>query len=527
MENADDRRAGSSKLFAVLSLSLPNLLSLLMTLKALITSTLISKQGINRYDFETVPEVRIVRRSTNRSPQIPDRVNDRYVPWEQRWRIGRVLRERTPREKHAGWKAPKNRPDPVDLLIKSNGTRLPDLVPIRYGRMLTSAFAFLRGSAAVMASDLSRTAKTGVVVQACGDCHLMNFGAFATPERQLIFDINDFDETLPAPWEWDLKRLAASFAVAGKYINLNRRDVLAASESAVRSYRKSMIRYSRMRVLDIWYDHVDVDQFIKGLANPQWQKRWRERIARERARSVIEHDFPKLAARRGQHPRIKDNPPLIFHLPDRNDERFHHAVTAGHLAYLESLAPQYRAILERYKLVDIAMKVVGVGSVGTLCAIALLMASDDDPLFLQFKEANASVLEPYAGASEYKNHGQRVVVGLRFMQAASDVLLGWSHGELRGRDFYLRQLRDMKMSIIMEAMDRDTLKYYAKVCGRVLARAHARSADPAIIAGYMGNSAIFDEAVAQFAMDYSAQTDRDHESLGEAVRSGRIEASSL
>jgi uncharacterized protein (DUF2252 family) len=464
-------------------------------------------------------------RVKNRSQSVhPDRMSDKYVPWEKRWQTGKLLRERVPREKHAGWSPPKNRPDPIDLLIKSNKTRLPDLVPIRYERMLSSPFAFLRGSAAVMASDLSGTPRTGIRVQACGDCHLMNFGAFATPERQLIFDINDFDETLPAPWEWDLKRLAASFAVASKYINLTGRDSRAACESAVRSYRKSMIKYSRMRVLDIWYDHVDVEQLIRGLPDPQWQKRWRERIAKERARSVAEHDFPKLAARRGLHPLIKDNPPLIYHLPENQSRGFHEAVTAGHLAYMESLAPQYRVILERYKLVDIAMKVVGVGSVGTMCAIALLMASDDDPLFLQFKEANASVFEPYAGASEYHNHGQRVVVGQRFMQAASDVLLGWSHGNLLGRDFYLRQLRDMKMSVIMEAMDKTTLWYYAKVCGRVLARAHARSADPALVAGYMGNSATIDEAIGQFAMDYSAQTDRDHESLAESVRNGRVDA---
>jgi uncharacterized protein (DUF2252 family) len=466
------------------------------------------------------------RAKSDSTPRNYDRLLDRYIPWEQRWGAGRALRERVPREKHAGWAAHKDRPDPIDLLIKSNATRLPNLIPIRYGRMLTSAFAFLRGSAAVMASDLSRTPKTGIRVQACGDCHLMNFGAFATPERQLIFDINDFDETLPAPWEWDLQRLAASFAVGGKYINLSRRDASAASESAVRSYRKSMGKYSRMRVLDIWYDRENVEQLIEGLPNPEWQKRWRERIAKERARSVIEHDFPKLAARRGQRPRIRDNPPLIYHLPDDQSRRFHSAVTTGHLAYVESLAPQYRAILQRYKLADMAMKVVGVGSVGTMCAIALLMASDDDPLFLQYKEATASVLEPYAGASVYQNHGQRVVVGQRFMQAAGDMLLGWSHGEMRRRDFYVRQLRDMKMSIIMEAMDKDSLKYYAKVCGHVLARAHARSADPAVIAGYMGNSTTFDEAIAEFAMDYSAQTDRDHESLAEAVRKGRVEAAS-
>jgi len=369
-----------------------------------------------------------MRRSENgSSARNYDRLQDHYVPWEQRWRAGRALRERTPRERHAGWTPRDGRPDPIGLLIKSNETRLPNLVPIRYGRMLTSAFAFLRGSAAVMACDLSRTPKTGIRVQACGDCHLMNFGAFATPERQLIFDINDFDETLPAPWEWDLKRLAASFAVAAKYINLKRDDASAATESAVRSYRKSMIKYSRMRVLDIWYDRESVEQLIEGLPNPEWQKRWRERIAKERAQSVIEHDFPKLAARRGEKPRIKNNPPLIFHLPEKHRRAYHRAVSAGHRAYVASLAPQYRAILERYKLVDTAIKVVGVGSVGTMCSIALLMASDDDPLFLQYKEADASVLEPYAGASEYQNHGQRVVVGQRFMQAAGDMLLGWSH----------------------------------------------------------------------------------------------------
>ena len=458
--------------------------------------------------------------------QVRDRLEDKHVPWEQRWREGKALREQVPRESHARWKAPKDRPDPIDILIKSNATRLPDLVPIRNARMLSSAFAFLRGSAAVMAWDLSRTPKSGIRVQACGDCHLMNFGAFATPERQLIFDINDFDETLPAPWEWDLKRLTASFAVAGKYINLSRRDVIATCESVVRSYRKWMGKYSRMRVIDIWYDRLDVEQLIDGLPDPNWQKHWRERIAKERVHSAIEHEFPKLAARRGQKPRIRDNPPLIFHMRENTGKAYHEAVNAGHLSYLASLPPQIRAIVERYKIADMAMKVVGVGSVGTLCMITLLMASNEDALFLQLKEAEASVLEPYAGASEYKNHGQRVVVGQRFMQAASDMLLGWSHGDMRNRDFYIRQLRDMKMSIVMEAMDKNTLKYYGKVCGRVLARAHSRSSDPAVIAGYMGNSTTFDEAVAEFAMDYSTQTDRDHGIMAEAVRKGRLEVAS-
>ena len=454
---------------------------------------------------------------------VQGRLIERYVPWEQRWQEGKALREQVPRENHAGWTAPKNRPDPIDILIKSNATRLPELVPIRNARMLSSAFAFLRGSAAVMAWDLSRTPKTGIRVQACGDCHLMNFGAFATPERLLIFDINDFDETLPAPWEWDLKRLAASFAVAGKYINLTRRDVIAACEALVASYRKWMGKYSRMRVIDIWYDRLDVEQLIEGLPDPNWQKRWREQIAKERVHSAVEHEFPKLAARRSEKPRIRDNPPLIFHMPGNRGKAFHEAVAAGHHSYLASLPPHYRAIVERYKIADMAMKVVGVGSVGTLCMVTLLMASGEDPLFLQLKEAEASVLEPYAGASEFKNHGQRVVVGQRFMQAASDMLLGWSHGDMRNRDFYIRQLRDMKMSVVMEAMDKNTLKYYAKICGRVLARAHARSKDPALIAGYMGNSTTFDGAVAEFAMDYSVQTDRDHDSMAKAVRKGRLE----
>ena len=466
-----------------------------------------------------VPKVEPDSHRRNRDTEI-------YAPLKDRLQAGKALRERVPRDRHGGWTPAANRPDPIDLLIRSNEARLPDLVPIRNGRMLTSPFAFLRGSATVMASDLSQTPTTGVRVQACGDCHLMNFGAFATPERQLIFDINDFDETLPAPWEWDVKRLTASFAVAGKYIDLSEGDSRATCEAAVRSYRKSIAMYSQLRVIDIWYAHEEVEQLIKGLPDPEWQRRWRARIAKERAHSLVEHEFPKLAAHKGQKPRIRDNPPLIYHLPGETNHEFHRSTIASHSEYLESLAPHYRAIIERYKLMDVAVKVVGVGSVGTLCMIALLMASDDDPLFIQVKEADASALEPYAGASEFQNHGQRVVVGQRFMQAASDMLLGWAHGKVRGRDFYVRQLRDMKMCVVLEAMDRNSLKYYAKVCARVLARAHARSADPALIAGYLGNSTVFDEAVAQFAMDYSAQTDRDHQSLAEAVRSGRIEASS-
>jgi uncharacterized protein (DUF2252 family) len=451
------------------------------------------------------------------------RLGESYVPWQERWRVGKALRERVPREEHAGWTPPKSRPNPIELVIKSDATRIPRLVPVRYGRMLTSPFAYLRGSANVMAWDLSRTPKTGIRVQAAGDCHLMNFGGFATPERRLIFDINDFDETLPAPWEWDVKRLAASFAVAGGYLGLRRGEARSASEAAVRSYRRSMAGYARLGVLEVWYDYEDVEKMLRSLPI-RWKKQWRAEIAKERAQGPIEHEFPKLARVKGGNVRIRDNPPLVYHARDVDSREFHEAVTQAHFDYLKSVRPHHRVVIERYKLRDVAMKVVGVGSVGTFCAVALLMASPDDPLFLQIKQANASTLEPYAGPSEYKNHGERVVVGQRFVQAASDMLLGWGHGRTIGHDFYVRQLRDMKMSIDLETMDYEALQYYAKLCGHVLARAHARSGDAAVIAGYMGKGTVFDEAIADFAMDYSAQTDRDHKALADAVREGRIRA---
>src|SRR5215469_4379952 len=457
-------------------------------------------------------------------PKNYDRFAERYIEPDQRRTSGKALREKVPRETHAGWRPPPRRKDPIDILSETNRDRMPNLVPIRHARMLTSAFAFFRGSAAIMAYDLSRTPSTRIRVQACGDCHLLNFGAFATPERRLLFDINDFDETLPAPWEWDVKRLAASFAVAARYTGLKRSEAEAIAETAVRSYRKWMAQYARMNTLDVWYDHVDVEELIKSLPNEAKQARLRKKIAKARAQSILEHDFPKLAAKQGKQPRIKDNPPLIFHLDETDTKEFHAAVTEGYFAYLRSLAPHHRALIDRFKLCDLAMKVVGVGSVGTLCAIVLGMVSDTDPLFLQIKEANASVVEPYAGASEYKNHGERVVVGQRFMQAASDMLLGWSHGNVRGRDFYVRQLRDMKMSVTIETMDKIGFDFYAKLCGRVLARGHARSGDAVMIAGYLGNRTVFDEAAAQFATEYADQTERDHDALIKSVRTGRLAA---
>jgi uncharacterized protein (DUF2252 family) len=332
----------------------------------------------------------------------------RLLPQERR-AAGKALRDKVPRESHGEWKERPDRPDPIDILIASNKGRILELVPIRHGRMLTSPFAYLRGAAAGMAADLYTTPVTGIRVQACGDCHLMNFGAFATPERNLIFDINDFDETLPAPWEWDVKRLAASLIAAGRYIGLKERDSLAAALSAVRSYRRSMARYADMRAMDVWYGRVDVNQVIAELPAAA-RRRFGARVEKTRGERSVDHDFPKLVESTGARPRIKDNPPLIFHEQGSRRKEVRDNVMNGLKLYRKTLADPYRVLLDRFRLYDLAIKVVGVGSVGTFCAVTLFMAADNDPLFLQVKQANASVLEPYAGKSRYSNHGQRVVI---------------------------------------------------------------------------------------------------------------------
>jgi uncharacterized protein (DUF2252 family) len=445
---------------------------------------------------------------------------------EERRAEGKTLRDKVSRESHGQWKQSPRRSNPVDILIASNSGRLPELVPVRHGRMLTSPFAFLRGSAAVMASDLSKTPVSGIRVQACGDCHLMNFGAFGTPERQMNFSINDFDETLPAPWEWDLKRLAASFVVAGRYINFEERDSLAAAANAVRSYRRQMARYAGMRALEVWYDHINVEQAIASVPRAA-QKRLSSRIEKARMRSVAEHDFPKLAERKLGNLRIIDNPPLIFHLRSNEHKRAREDVIQALGMYRSTLPDHCRVLFDRFRLHDLAVKVVGVGSVGTMCMIALLLASDRDPLILQVKEANASVLEPYAGESQYTNHGQRVVAGQRLMQAASDMMLGWTHTQLRDRHFYVRQLRDMKLSVIIETMEPKNLSIYAKLCGWTLARAHARSGDAAMISGYLGKSDVFDRAIVKFASSYADQTESDHKAMRKAGRDGRLEVADI
>ncbi|TCK36323.1 uncharacterized protein (DUF2252 family) [Paraburkholderia sp. BL8N3] len=442
-----------------------------------------------------------------------------FVSRATRIGVGRALRDSVPRASHARWTPSTDHRDPIDLLERSNKNRLQELVPIRYGRMLRSPFTFLRGSAALMAYDLATTPNTAVTVQACGDCHLLNFGLFATPERNLVFDLNDFDETLPAPWEWDLKRLAVSFVIAGRDSNLSDVDAREAAVDCVRAYRESLRKYSRMNPLEVWYDRLDMETII-AMAPDEKARKIREQYSKKARERVLENLFPKIAgAVAGRH-RIIDQPPIIFHVAARDfDER----VREGLADYRESLSDERRVLLDRYRLEDFALKVVGIGSVGTRCYIALLFDEMNHPLILQFKEAGRSVLEPYAGKSRYDLQGQRVVMGQRLMQSSSDIFLGWARGR-RGYDFFVRQLRDMKFSLPIEGASAVQLKRYAELCGWTLARAHAKSGDAATISGYLGKSDTFDEAIGAFSVAYADQTERDHAALVKAVRDGRVEA---
>jgi uncharacterized protein (DUF2252 family) len=399
---------------------------------------------------------------------------------------------------------------------------MPQLVPIRYGRMMQSPFAFYRGAAAIMAADLAHTPATGIRVQACGDCHLLNFGGFATPERNVVFDINDFDETLPAPWEWDVKRLATSCVIAGQHNGFNKAAARNMALRCVDGYRTHMHNFAQMSVMERWYERVSADDILGAIRAKKWRKQVETRIAKAGARTVLEDDFPKLASVEGGTPRIKDNPPLIFHEMIRGAAEYANAVNVAFRKYRETLSDDHRELLDRFEMKDIAYKVVGVGSVGTYCAILLMMAASDDALFLQVKEARQSVLEPYAGKSQYANRGQRVVAGQRLMQSASDIFLGWT--EESGRHYYVRQLRDMKIQPLVDGMDVTQLGRYAEWCGWALARAHAKSGDATIISGYLGSGSRFDKAIAEFALAYADQNKRDFKTLLKAIQDGRIQA---
>jgi uncharacterized protein (DUF2252 family) len=438
----------------------------------------------------------------------------------ERMASGKALRERVPRNSHAKWSRPADRPDPVALLKESDRGRLSELLPIRYGRMRSSPFAFFRGAAALMAWDLAHTPNTKIRVQACGDCHLLNFGGYGSPERRLVFDINDFDETLPAPWEWDVKRLAASVVLAGRQKGIRERRCGDAARAVVASYRTNIRDYARMPYLEAWYSHIDVELFIEQAKTARDRKYWKK-VEDNAKMQTAEYILPKITEVTKGKRRIIDHPPLVYH--PRDIARIDEHVRALFHRYRLTLPEERRVILDRYHIVDIARKVVGVGSVGTRCDVALLMAGEDDALVLQLKEALPSVLEAHAGKSRYANHGERVVTGQRMLQAASDVFLGWTRAD-DGRDYYFRQLRDMKMKFELETMNKSEWLEYVQICGWTLARAHARTGDAARIAGYMGKNSIFDDAIGEFAVAYADQTERDHAALLKAIRAGRVRA---
>jgi uncharacterized protein (DUF2252 family) len=448
---------------------------------------------------------------------------DHYLPRNERYEIGKQLRKTCPRSIHAKWESPTDRPDPVELIIESNKDRIPKLIPLRHGRMGVSPFTFYRGAALNMASDLAATPVTGMHVQACGDAHLCNFGGFATPERNVIFSINDLDETLPAPWEWDVKRLAASFIVASRNNNLIDSVAQETALECVRSYRENMLKYSEMKTMELWHYALGSDELISKLKDPELKRRGLKRLEKEKARSIAEEIFPQIAKGAGNSRIIKDQLPSIFHWESHLPGTIVQETKDAFDLYKESLPPGFNHLLNRYEIKDMVIKVVGVGSVGTLCWVLLLMTGDGDTLFLQAKEARKSVLEAYAGKSIYPNNGQRVVYGYRLMQPFSDPFLGWTAGK-GGRHFFFRQLRDIKISVKVETFGKKEMKGFAGWCGRALALSHARSGDAAMLSGYMGRSYAFDQAIAEFSLAYAAQNEKDYTSFKKAIKSGRIEA---
>jgi uncharacterized protein (DUF2252 family) len=453
---------------------------------------------------------------------------------EERAARGRATRAECPRSSHASFELAPDR-DPVAILEGQAATRVPELVPVRYGRMLVSPFTFYRGAAALMAHDLASTARAGLRVQLCGDAHLSNVGGYASPERSLVFDLNDFDETLPGPFEWDLKRLAASFEIAGRDREFTDAARTRAVLNVVRSYREWMRKLAEARNLDVWYAGLDVATIERNLRDQQ-AKRQAETVAKaaEKARTKDSlKAFAKLTHEVDGEPRIVSDPPLIVSAADLAQEagiqfeRLEGVIRDLLREYRRTLQSDRRHLLEEFRMVDLARKVVGVGSVGTRCWIVLLLGRDgEDPLFLQIKEAQASVLEPYLGKSEYENHGERVVAGQRLMQATSDIFLGWLHSKetLDGaeRDFFVRQLWDWKTSVDLDTILPEGLELYGEVCGFLLARAHARSGDRIAIASYLGKSDSFDRALAEFAVGYADQNERDHAAVRQAADEGRI-----
>jgi uncharacterized protein (DUF2252 family) len=495
---------------------------------------------------------------------------------DERKAKGEEAQVRTPPSSHAGWRPAPDRPDPVGLLEEQDVTREPDLVPVRHGRMMVSPFTFYRGAAKIMAADLASTPVAGFDAQLCGDAHLSNFGAFASPERRLLFDLNDFDETLPGPFEYDVKRMAASFTIAARNNGFSKADTRAATVASVTAYREAMATFAQMRTMDIWYAHLDEDELMTGIRTAVVGAARREKIAKKEVKADKQAKAPKKAEKQvaqqvqadredekaaktaekraaktlgkahtrdslqalsklaelvdGQY-RIVSQPPIVVPARDLaatyglSPDEVMPVIHDQFRAYRATLQDDRRKLLERFQIVDAARKVVGVGSVGTRAFIVLLQGRDQlDPLFLQIKEATASVLEAYLPKSRYRQHGERVVQGQRMMQAASDIYLGWTKGLDVNRHFYWRQLRDMKGSAVVEAMRPLGLTWYASICGWTLARAHARSGDPVAIAEYLGTGDAFDKAITDFSERYADQNELDYQEFVGAVRSGRLAA---
>ena len=469
-----------------------------------------------------------------------------YPSVDERQARGKEARDQTPPSSHTGWAAATDRPDPVGLLEEQNVTREPDLVPVRHGRMLVSPFTFYRGAATIMAADLAGTPTAGLYVQLCGDAHLSNFGAFGSPERRLLFDLNDFDETLPGPFEWDVKRMAASFTVAARNNGFGKADARAATQASVAAYRETMADFATMGTLAIWYAHLNEDELLKAVGSAAAEaskaskkaakaakrvaKSARKGAAKARTRDSLQA-LSKLGEQVDGQYRIVSQPPIV--VPARelaatyglSADQMERVVREQFRAYRVTLRDDQRQLLERFQPVDMARKVVGVGSVGTRAFIVLLQGRDQqDPLFLHVKEATRSVLEGHLRKSRYKQHGERVVRGQRMMQAASDIFLGWTRGADDNRYFYWRQLRDMKASAEVESMLPGALAFYARTCGWTLARAHARSGDPVAIAAYLGEDDQFDRSMVDFAKRYADQNELDYQAFADAIRSGRLEA---
>jgi uncharacterized protein (DUF2252 family) len=437
---------------------------------------------------------------------------------------GKALRKDCPRSSHADVILGQPDRDPMGLIEQSNQGRVEKLLPIRFTRMVESAFAFFRGTAVLQAHDLKGTPSAGVTVQCCGDCHLMNFGGFATPERALVFDINDFDETHPAPFEWDVKRLAVSFVLAGRWLGFDGDDTRQPMRALLAAYRTAQAQFAEMSVLETWYAHITFDELLHDPSNdPKYVKRLKKAVDKAR-QNTSEHVFHGITTTVDGKPRIVDQPPLLYHA-DPSDFDMERDVLPFLVNYRSTLSHERQALFDRFQLVDGAYKVVGVGSVGTRCYIVLFAGNQDDHLFLQVKEARPSVLEGVAGPAPFKNNGERVVCGQRLMQSASDIFLGWSQD--RHGDFYVRQMRDMKLAPNLAGYSPAMLADYAGLCGKALARAHAKSGDAATITGYLGNATTFDDALAHYAVAYADQVEKDYDEFKAATRSGRFPIETL